>query len=140
MNPQAPKWFVDFSLLLFSSSDSIDSLPLPLIPKAQKDDGHTHNPQLRQRNIQIKAMESMDRAETEEDEDHSRMPKLRFNFEEKSDKSDDDVDTSLFDTYLIIEFANTVNSKSLRWIVNKIRGKRSHGGAELILRKEPKGE
>lgn len=113
----------------------MDSHPLPLIPKSQKDVDHSQNPRLRQRNIQIKAMESMDRAETEEDEDISLLPKRCVNFEEKSD--DELTDTTVFDTYLVIEFANNVNSKSLHWIVDKIRGKKTHGGAELLIRKEP---
>lgn len=121
----------------FYDSDSEDSLPLPLILKTQKDVDHTQNPRLRQRNIQIKAMESMDRAETEEDEDSSLLPKRRVNFDEKSDE---EIDTSIFDTYLVIEFANNVSSKSLHWIVDKIRGKKNHGGAELLIRKEPSNE
>lgn len=115
-------------------SDSEDSLPLPLIPKSQKDVDHTQNPRLRQRNIQIKAMESVDRAETEEDEDSSLLSKRRVNFDEKSDE---EIDTTVFDTYLVVEFANNVSSKTLHWIVDKIRGKKNHGGAELLIRKEP---
>lgn len=116
----------------------MDSHPLPLISKSQKDVDHSQNPRLRQRNIQIKAMESMDRAETEEEEDLSLLPKRRVNFEEKSD--DEASDSSVFDTYLVIEFSKNVNSKSLHWIVDKIRGKKSHGGAELLIRKEPNNE
>lgn len=82
-------------------------------------------------------MESMDRAETEEDEDSSLLPKRRVNFDEKSDE---ELDTPVFETYLVIEFANNVSSKSLHWIVDKIRGKKNHGGAELLIRKEPSTE
>lgn len=121
----------------FSTSDSVDSFPFPLIPKSQKDVDHTQNPRLRQRNIQIKAMESMDRAETEDDEDSTLMPKRRVNFDEKSDE---EIDTSVFHTYIVIEFANNVSNKSLHWIVDKIRSKKKHGGAELLIRKEPSSE
>lgn len=132
---------LDDKINLLYNSDSVDSFPFPLTQKTHKDIDHTHNPRLRQRNIQIKAieaMESMDRAETEEDEDSSLLSKRRVNFNEKSDE--DIVDASVFETYLVIEFANNVNSKSLHWIVDKIRGKKNHGGAELLIRKEPSTE
>ncbi|XP_037040102.1 anoctamin-10 isoform X2 [Bradysia coprophila] len=115
--------------------DSVDSLPLPLITKSQKDVDNIHNPRLRQRNIQIKTMESMDRAETEDDDES--LSKRRVNFEENTDE---DIDSSAFETYLVIKFANNVNSKSLRWIVDKIRGKKNYGGAELLIRKEPNSD
>lgn len=79
----------------------------------------------------------MDRAGTEEDEDPSLLPKRRVNFDEKSDE---EIDASAFDTYLVIKFANNVSNKSLHWIVDKIRGKKNHGGAELLIRKEPSNE
>lgn len=124
------------------NSESVDSFPFPLVPKTQKDADQPQNPRLRQRNIQIKAMESMDRTETEEDEDSSPIPKRRVNFDEKTSQpsEEEEIDTSVFDTYLVIEFAKNVNSKSLHWIVDKIRGKKIHGGAELLLRKEPSKE
>lgn len=113
----------------------MDSLPLPLITKTQKDVDNTQNPRLRQRNIQIKAMENMDRAETEDDDES--LPKRRVNFQENTDE---DEDSTAFETYLVIKFANNVNSKSLGWIVDKICGKKNHGGAELLIRKEPNTE
>lgn len=79
----------------------------------------------------------MDRAETEEEDESSLMSKRRITFDERSDE---EIDSSVFDTYLVIEFAKNVNSKSLHWIVDKIRGKKNHGGAELLLRKEPSNE
>lgn len=84
-------------------------------------------------------MESMDRAETEEDEDSSLLPKRRVNFDEKPDE-EEEIDASAFDTHIVMEFANNVSSKSLHWIVDKIRGKKNHGGAELLIRKEPNSE
>lgn len=117
----------------FYNLDSVDSLPLPLSAKTQKDVDNMQNPRLRQRNIQIKAMEDMDRAETEDDDES--LPKRRVHFEETTDD-----DTDSFETYLVIKFAKNVNSKSLRWIVDKIRDKKSHGGAELLIRKEPNSE
>lgn len=68
-----------------------------------------------------------------------RRRKVGFN-----DKSDDellaDANGSVFESYVIISFASDVNTKTLHWIVDKIRGKKSHGGAELLLRKEPDQE
>lgn len=37
----------------------------------------------------------------------------------------------------MIEFAKTIRSKTLLWIVDKIVAKRRHGGAELLVRKQP---
>lgn len=54
-----------------------------------------------------------------------------------SDSSDDDGDFSTFETYLVMEFARDINQKTLYWIIDKMRGKKMHGGAGLILRKEP---
>lgn len=53
-----------------------------------------------------------------------------------ADAGDEDV----FDTQLVMVFANTVSHKALHWIVDKIRGKRAHGGAELLIRMEPQTE
>lgn len=46
----------------------------------------------------------------------------------------------VFETQMVIVFANTVTHKALHWIVDKIRGKRAHGGAELLIRMEPQTE
>ena len=104
-------------------------------------------PMLRQRNIQIQAMNSLDRATTDDEEDALKetFRKRTINFEEKSSEDESQIkeepnsDDSL-ETYLVIIFNNDVNSKSLHWIVDKIRGKRTHGGAELLIRKEPQLE
>lgn len=97
---------------------------------------------LRQRNIQIQAMNSMDRA-TDDDEDaaikESFQKIKKVNFDEKSEDEQPD-GGALFESYLVITFANNVPNKALHWIVDKIRGKRSHGGAELIVRMEPHTE
>lgn len=71
--------------------------------------------------------------------------KMRRKIGFKNEKSDDEqqsIDGSIsnndpFETYLVISFASDVNTKTLHWIVDKIRGKKSHGGAELLLRMEP---
>lgn len=97
------------------------------------------NPMLRQRNIQIQAMNSMDRATDDEDEAiKESFRKRKVNFEERSE--DEQLDTDIFETYLVIAFGNNCNNKALHWIVDKIRGKRSHGGAELLIRMEPQSE
>lgn len=58
-----------------------------------------------------------------------------------SDSSDDDAgDFSTYETYLVMEFAKDINQKTLHWIIDKIRGRKIHGGAGLLLRKEPSDE
>lgn len=100
---------------------------------------------LRQRNIQIQAMNSLDRATDDDDAEaikESFRKRSKVNFEERSDDEHaagaDTADT--FETYLVVTFASNCNNKALHWIVDKIRGKRSHGGAELLVRMEPQIE
>lgn len=40
-------------------------------------------------------------------------------------------------TYLVLAFARHVKPEALRWLVDKIRGKRRDGGAELFVRRQP---
>lgn len=122
----------------FRSNRENDPLLLPSISNAK--DRHT-NPMLRQRNIQIQAMNSVDRATDDDDEaviKESFQKIKKINFEEKSE--DEHTDDSAFESYLVITFANNVPNKALHWIVDKIRGRRAHGGAELIVRMEPHTE
>lgn len=111
------------------------------------------NAKLRQRNIQIQAMHSMDRVTDEDDEVSNKENKLpqrgaaaaantvHFDSDDEALKLNRDGHASeMFDTYLVVAFANTISHKALHWIVDKIRGKRSHGGAELLIRMEPQSE
>lgn len=40
-------------------------------------------------------------------------------------------------SYMVIEFEKNINRVALHWIVDKIRMKKSDGGAQLMIRKEP---
>lgn len=42
-----------------------------------------------------------------------------------------------FDSVFIIEFHQDVKKKAIHWLVDKIRGKKAHGGAELLVMREP---
>ncbi|KAL9707566.1 hypothetical protein quinque_011084 [Culex quinquefasciatus] len=41
------------------------------------------------------------------------------------------------DSYMVVEFSEDASSESVQWIIDKIRGKKVDGGAELLVRKEP---
>lgn len=108
----------------------------------------------------------MDRVTDEEDNDVLAAESLRrrnlVNFDERTEDERTATDTNgqpkqqrrkastvgdtnvaddeVFETQLVIAFANTVTHKALHWIVDKIRGKRAHGGAELLIRMEPQTE
>ena len=43
-------------------------------------------------------------------------------------------------TYIVIQFSRHIKTAALVWLVNKIRGKRSDGGAELLVRRQPRQE
>lgn len=40
-------------------------------------------------------------------------------------------------TYIVIELSTEINGTALKWLVEKIRGKRRDGGAELVIFKQP---
>lgn len=46
-------------------------------------------------------------------------------------------DDAYFETYLVVEFSPNIQRKALHWIVDKIRKKSPHGGAGLLIRREP---
>lgn len=106
-----------------------------------------NNSLIRQRNIQIKAIDSVDKSDDEE------AMEYLLNKEQRSSTSslhgDDDETTTdnesadvqqFLDTHVIIKFANNVSMNTLHWIIDKIRAKKSHGGAELLIRREPNTE
>lgn len=92
-------------------------------------------------------MHSMDRV-TDEDEEVAKdsLSKransgVHFDSDEETVKQHrDGLESEIFETHLVVTFANTINQKALHWIVDKIRSKRSHGGAELLIRMEPQTE
>lgn len=54
---------------------------------------------------------------------------------ESSDEQDDNVQFP--QSYIIIKFGKNVKTLTLNWLVDKIRGQRRDGGAELIVRQQP---
>lgn len=40
-------------------------------------------------------------------------------------------------TELVIKFQNTIHVKALKWFIQRVTAHKSHGGAELMLRREP---
>lgn len=112
---------------------------------------------LRQRNIQLQAIES-----TRESRSHGKMlmPEMITPVENElrhrrkavvvedvaqtssagNTTSDDDSgpdEGGVFQTYLVIEFSPEIRKKTLHWIIDKIRMKQARGGAGLLLRREP---
>lgn len=41
-------------------------------------------------------------------------------------------------THIVIKFASHINASAMMWLVDKIRGKRRDGGAELLVRRQPR--
>lgn len=53
-----------------------------------------------------------------------------------SDEACEDL-TVLPQTYIVIRIAPDIQETTIEWLLEKIRGKRRDGGAELIVMKEP---
>lgn len=112
-------------------------------------------PALRQRNIQIQALQATRSSaellkpqpimitSVENDLRHRKKAVIVEdvnNSSSTSNTTDDDSGTdenAHFETYLIIEFSPGINKKTLHWIIDKIRTKQSKGGAGLIIKREP---
>lgn len=113
-------------------------------------------PALRQRNIQIQALQaSRSSAEllipqpivmtsVQNDLRHRKKAVIVEDVNQSSSTgnttSDDDSgpdDNGHFETYLVIEFSSDIQKKTLHWIIDKIRTKVSRGGAGLLIRREP---
>jgi anoctamin-10 len=43
-------------------------------------------------------------------------------------------------TYIVVQFSRHIKTSALVWLVNKIRKKRSDGGGELLVRRQPHQE
>lgn len=41
------------------------------------------------------------------------------------------------DSYMVLEFSEGTATETIQWIIEKIRGRKIDGGAELMVRKEP---
>lgn len=111
-------------------------------------------PALRQRNIQLQALESkrfiseplVAKVTSVENGLKHRKKSSRTddcNSGGYTTTSDDDSgsdETSIFETYLVVEFSPNIQRKTLHWIIDKIRRKTSHGGAGLLIRREPQNK
>lgn len=114
-------------------------------------------PALRQRNIQLQALQaskssaellSPQSVKIQSVQSDLRHRKKAVIVEEVNNPSsstgtttsDDDSgpdENGHFDSYLVIEFSPDIQKKTLHWIIDKIRTKVSRGGAGLLVRREP---
>lgn len=53
------------------------------------------------------------------------------------DKDEYGDDKKSFESIFVIEFHPGVKINAIHWLVDKIRGKKIHGGAELLVMREP---
>lgn len=114
-------------------------------------------PALRQRNIQLQALESKrfvseplvaKVTSVENGLKHRKKTTLcddpvQSNSDGYTTTSDEDSgpdESSIFETYLVVEFSPNIQRKTLHWIIDKIRRKTSHGGAGLLIRREPQNK
>lgn len=114
-------------------------------------------PALRQRNIQLQALESKrfisepivpkvtsienglkHRKNTRMMDDSA--PSNSGGYTTTSDDDSGPDENSIFETYLVVEFSPDIQRKTLHWIIDKIRRKTSNGGAGLFLRREPQNK
>lgn len=108
-------------------------------------------PALRKRSIQLQALESKTlqnhqpttvKVTTVDNElrnrKHSKQENDNSSYSGGYSTSDEEIaDDAVFETYLVVEFSPNIERKTLHWIVDKIRKKTSHGGAGLLIRREP---
>lgn len=110
-------------------------------------------PALKQRNIQIQALESARKSGELLSPQHAMPFENQLKHRKKAvvvedvnqssstgnTTSDDDSgpDEGSFETYLVIEFSADISKKTLHWIIDKIRTKTSRGGAGLLVKREP---
>lgn len=50
----------------------------------------------------------------------------------------DEEDDKLLDTYMVVNVSKETPDKTLAWLINKIRGNKRDGGAELVVMKQPR--
>lgn len=116
-------------------------------------------PSIRQRNSQIHALENLDHIEEEEKLNEFRFalktsPKKGVAFSKESlrkrggfvkhDKRTPELNSSTHEdvekfgeSFMVLEFSEGAETDTILWILEKIRGKKVDGGAELLVRKEP---
>lgn len=114
-------------------------------------------PALRQRNIQLQALESkrfvsepiVPKVTSVENSLKQRKkttlidePTQSYSggYTTTSDEDSGPDENSVFETYLVVEFSPEIQRKTLHWIIDKIRRKTSLGGAGLLMRREPQNK
>nr|CAH7756325.1 unnamed protein product [Callosobruchus chinensis] len=53
------------------------------------------------------------------------------------DEGTDSEDTTLPPTYLVVQLTSKIHEETLRWLIDKLRGRKSDGGGELVVMKQP---
>lgn len=113
-------------------------------------------PALRQRNIQLQALnstrstgellspQSVTITSVENDLRNRKKAIVIQNVNQSSSTgtttSDEDSgpdENAYFESHLVIEFSPDIQKKTLHWIIDKIRTKVARGGAGLLVRREP---
>ncbi|KAG5674939.1 hypothetical protein PVAND_004883 [Polypedilum vanderplanki] len=104
-------------------------------------------PSMEQRKSQINLLNFMEQEKLQQRRDsnseflfpddnllHKRRPSQA---DHSATQSEDDENFASFESYMVIEFDKSINRDALYWIIDKIRKKKSDGGAQLIIRSEP---
>ncbi|KAL7045117.1 hypothetical protein ACKWTF_002152 [Chironomus riparius] len=65
---------------------------------------------------------------------HKRRPSAH---DHSATQSEDDESAGSFESYMVIEFDKNIKRDALHWIIDKIRMRKSDGGAQLLIRREP---
>lgn len=70
---------------------------------------------------------------------HMNKQNLNMEFTEMTEENGDEI-TNLPQTYIVMQLDPETPATALKWLVDKIRGRRRDGGAELVLFKQPTQE
>lgn len=66
------------------------------------------------------------------------MSKQNLNDELSDEHAEpEDIPSHIPETYMVLMLSPEINGTALKWLTEKIRGKRRDGGAELVLFKQP---
>ncbi|XP_070496668.1 anoctamin-10 isoform X4 [Chironomus tepperi] len=101
-------------------------------------------PSMEQRKSQINLLNFMDQEKQRRDSKeflfpddnllHKRRPSAH---DQSGTQSEDDESAGSFESYMVIEFDKNIKRDALHWIIDKIRMRKSDGGAQLLIRREP---
>lgn len=61
---------------------------------------------------------------------------LNEDLSDEHTETDDIPSTSIPETYIVLTLSTEIKGATLKWLIEKIRGKRRDGGAELVLFKQ----